>query len=305
MPTFVLSKYKPQETPSTPVKPESKQEVRSKKLDKILLKVDGSISEIVAKSLYELLGNTVKVEEVDVGNVKAEEGAGQAKAITTESINRDPASVFESVPKGCILYISNEGFKTDKEEWFLSNIRNKTDKVFYTVKSLARYCMENLADPISTEEGEGAPEVSESEMEANIMNSAKAASGGEVATSVESLEVSEELVVSIARICHEANLAYLKMESPKDEPHWEELDEGMRESAIDGVKKFMSNPNVTPQEMFESWKKFKIDQGWKYGPVKDVEAKTHPNITEYANLSPYEKKKDILFANIVRTFITR
>lgn len=146
MATFVLSKYKPEaednaagETPET-TKPESKEDGVSK----ILLKVDGSISEMVARALSELLANKVDVTPLDDTEIDASVNVKEGKALTTESINEDPLRVFESIPKDAIVYIANEGFKTQKEEWFLSNITNKTDKVFYSIKSLANYCVEEL-----------------------------------------------------------------------------------------------------------------------------------------------------------------
>jgi hypothetical protein len=49
-----------------------------------------------------------------------------------------------------------------------------------------------------------------------------------------------------------------------------------------------------------SWLKEKIDNGWKYGPVKDQEKKEHPCCVPYEELPVQQKTKDFLFMTIVK-----
>ena len=40
---------------------------------------------------------------------------------------------------------------------------------------------------------------------------------------------------------------------------------------------------------------FEIEQGWKYGKIKDSDKKTHPCLVEFEKLPDVEKIKDILY----------
>lgn len=42
----------------------------------------------------------------------------------------------------------------------------------------------------------------------------------------------------------------------------------------------------------EGWMAEKIESGWRHGPERDDEAKLHPSIIPYADLSEVEKEKD-------------
>jgi len=49
---------------------------------------------------------------------------------------------------------------------------------------------------------------------------------------------------------------------------------------------------------------FKKEQGWKLGPVKDLEKKEHPCFCPYGDLPLEQRVKDFLFAAIVETLKT-
>ncbi|MCB1085761.1 MAG: hypothetical protein KDM63_01845 [Verrucomicrobiae bacterium] len=42
----------------------------------------------------------------------------------------------------------------------------------------------------------------------------------------------------------------------------------------------------------EGWMAEKLESGWKHGPARDDEAKVHPSIVPYAELTEVEKEKD-------------
>lgn len=131
MTTFVLKKYN-QETNINNPNPE---EVKKEEIpEKLTITVTGTISEIVAKALQKALANKVQIEEVTEDNKEAE-----VKAISTENINTDPLVTFESIHKDDIVFIHNNGFRTVAEEWFLTNIPNKTSNVFYTIESFTKF----------------------------------------------------------------------------------------------------------------------------------------------------------------------
>ena len=150
MATFVLKKYsdnkeeavnpesKPGELKEGELTPAQKEEEES-----LQIEVSGSISSIVAAALHKVLQN--KHINLDIIEQENEETAeSTVKAITTEDINSDPLKAFRSINKADVVFISSEGFKTKEEEWFLTNLPNKTDKVFYTVESFATYLVKSF-----------------------------------------------------------------------------------------------------------------------------------------------------------------
>ncbi|ADM79864.1 hypothetical protein phiAS5_ORF0021 [Aeromonas phage phiAS5] len=107
----------------------------------------------------------------------------------------------------------------------------------------------------------------------------------------------------IARVCHEMNRIYCLLLGDNSIKHWEDAEEAQRNSSIIGVKEIMANPDRTPAESHECWKRVQIENGWKYGEVKDFKLKTHPCLVDYEDL-PFEQKiKDEMFVSIVNTLM--
>ena len=51
----------------------------------------------------------------------------------------------------------------------------------------------------------------------------------------------------------------------------------------------------SPQEAHGSWWQAYIDLGWVYGPVRDTDAKTHPDMVPFTALGREEQDKDAVF----------
>lgn len=109
------------------------------------------------------------------------------------------------------------------------------------------------------------------------------------------------IVEDIARLCHEVNRAACAAFGDHSQPAWEDAPDWQRESAIKGVHFSLANPGAPPSASHDSWLEEKRSTGWKYGPVKDPEAKTHPCFVPYDELPPEQKLKDYLFQAVVRT----
>jgi hypothetical protein len=106
----------------------------------------------------------------------------------------------------------------------------------------------------------------------------------------------------IAEVCHNVNKAYCEAIGDNSQPRWQEAPEWQRQSAINGVIAHLnSNLELTPQMSHELWMKEKLDNGWKYGPVKDVEKKEHPCMMPYENLPQEQRVKDYLFRQVVHS----
>lgn len=103
----------------------------------------------------------------------------------------------------------------------------------------------------------------------------------------------------IARVAHEVNRAYCEAIGDNSQPVWEEAPDWQKDSAINGVRFHLANPNATPEASHEKWMKQKEAEGWKYGPVKNPEAKEHPCFVPYAELPENQKAKDYLFRGVV------
>ena len=102
----------------------------------------------------------------------------------------------------------------------------------------------------------------------------------------------------IAKVCHDANKSYCQSIGDNSQAAWEDAPEWQRSSAIVGVKFCSDNPDAPPSANHDSWMKQKTEEGWKFGPVKNVEAKEHPCYLPYEELPEEQKKKDSLFKAI-------
>lgn len=106
----------------------------------------------------------------------------------------------------------------------------------------------------------------------------------------------------IAEVCHEANRVYCKSIGDNSQTTWDNAPEWQRKSAITGVQYHLDNPNSKPEDSHNSWLREKEADGWKYGPVKNVETKEHPCYVPYSELPVEQQKKDALFIAVVRSF---
>ena len=73
-----------------------------------------------------------------------------------------------------------------------------------------------------------------------------------------------------------------------------EPNEDQLQSLFQGVAFGLQHLDMTPEENHENWMKYKIEQGWVYGEVKDFEKKTHPDLVPFDQLPKIEADKDIM-----------
>lgn len=105
----------------------------------------------------------------------------------------------------------------------------------------------------------------------------------------------------IAIICHQANKAYCLTLGDDSQKDWPDAPQWQRDSAIKGVEFILENPDAPPSASHDSWLAEKEKDGWKYGEIKDADAKTHPCCVPYDELPSAQKAKDYLFGGIVRS----
>lgn len=109
-------------------------------------------------------------------------------------------------------------------------------------------------------------------------------------------------VEQIAQVTHAANRVIQALEADPTipvSPEWADLDEHTKASIMNGVVAILDGRITAPSQSHENWVKFKRDEGWTYGEVKDGEAKTHPLLVPYDELSAEARRKDSLFFAIV------
>jgi hypothetical protein len=103
-----------------------------------------------------------------------------------------------------------------------------------------------------------------------------------------------------AKMCHEVNRAYCEAIGDHTQVPWNEAAEWQQDSAINGVMFHLNNPDARPQDSHANWYKDKLADGWKYGPVKDVQKKEHPCMVPYEELPLEQRVKDHLFIAMVK-----
>jgi len=106
----------------------------------------------------------------------------------------------------------------------------------------------------------------------------------------------------IARLCHAVNKAYCESLGDSTQDEWHYAPQWQKDSAIRGVEYHLINKNVSPQESHASWMREKERDGWKHGPVKNVEKKEHPCMVPYEELSQEQRSKDFLFKSVCDFF---
>ena len=109
--------------------------------------------------------------------------------------------------------------------------------------------------------------------------------------------------LQIARVCHEVNRAYCESLGDYSQPAWEAAPQWQKDSAMLGVKLHTENPGASAAASHESWMAQKLAEGWKWGAVKDPEAKTHPCLVPFDALPEPQQAKDYIFRGVVHALV--
>lgn len=119
--------------------------------------------------------------------------------------------------------------------------------------------------------------------------------------------LTEDEIVSIAEVTHEANAAYCRSLGDVTQSPWEAAPKWQRDSAIAGVKfhldRIEKNLPEDPEASHNNWMKQKLDEGWKYGSTKLPEKKEHHCLVSFEKLPLEQQRKDVLFENVVRALV--
>lgn len=109
----------------------------------------------------------------------------------------------------------------------------------------------------------------------------------------------EEKRAYCAAAAHEFNLLYCLAMGDHSQVHWASAPTWQRDSVLKGVEGILAGND--PRASHESWLEVKRAEGWKYGPVKDIEKKEHNCFLPYDELPLEQRVKDVNFRNVVKT----
>lgn len=112
----------------------------------------------------------------------------------------------------------------------------------------------------------------------------------------------ENLVVIAARTAHEANRSICSYMGVR-QPHWKDMTEDYKARTIEAVKAIQADPKLTPEGHHKRWMKAMKDAGWTKGKVRCHELKQSPCLVPYADLSPMDKAKSVMFLSVVKAVL--
>lgn len=110
-------------------------------------------------------------------------------------------------------------------------------------------------------------------------------------------------VMFIASVAHEANRLWCAFNGDRSQPSWEAAPDWQRDSAAQGVRFHINNPEASDSASHDNWMAQKTAEGWTYGEIKDPVFRTHPCLVRFEDLPPVQQHKDRLFRTIVRALI--
>lgn len=113
------------------------------------------------------------------------------------------------------------------------------------------------------------------------------------------LAIWTERELKLAKAAHEMNKMFCELGGDFTQPPWETAPPNIQQSAIDGVRFVLANPEAPDAASHENWLKFKRADGWKYGPVKDPVKKEHPCMVPFAELPLHHRAKNTIFRAVV------
>ena len=100
-----------------------------------------------------------------------------------------------------------------------------------------------------------------------------------------------------ARFVYEAaRLAAVAANAPIIPESWDQRENDFRAQFLNVIAK-QCGPNRcrSAEQLHENWVEAYRKNGWTYGPVRNVEKRTHPDMVPYEELGQLERDKDAVF----------
>lgn len=70
---------------------------------------------------------------------------------------------------------------------------------------------------------------------------------------------------------------------------------------MNGVLFHLQNLHAGAEVSHVNWIAEKVDDGWKWGPVKDADKKEHPCMVPFSELPTEQQAKDYIFRQVVHS----
>jgi hypothetical protein len=93
-----------------------------------------------------------------------------------------------------------------------------------------------------------------------------------------------------------ARMQAISVGAPVVPEPWSDRDDAFKENMLNVVA-MMCGPDrkSSPEELHDDWVRAYEAMGWRYGEVRDPDAKTHPDMVPFDALDPRERDKDAVF----------
>lgn len=93
-----------------------------------------------------------------------------------------------------------------------------------------------------------------------------------------------------------ARLAAIAADAPIIPELWEDRESAFTSQFLEVIERQCGEQRSrSPEELHGSWVQAYITMGWVYGPERDPDKKTHPDMVPYADLGQLERDKDAVF----------
>lgn len=93
-----------------------------------------------------------------------------------------------------------------------------------------------------------------------------------------------------------ARLQAAAVDAPIVPEPWSQRDDAFRSQFLNVIE-MMVGPDrkSSPKELHQDWIEAYEAMGWQYGPMRDADAKTHPDMVPFSELGWKEQIKDAVF----------
>jgi RyR domain len=93
-----------------------------------------------------------------------------------------------------------------------------------------------------------------------------------------------------------ARIAAAAARAPIVPEPWEQREAAFRAQFLEVIAQQCGpQRSGSPEKLHDDWVRAYQAMGWTYGEVRDVEAKTHPDMVDYWQLDQLERDKDAVF----------
>lgn len=93
-----------------------------------------------------------------------------------------------------------------------------------------------------------------------------------------------------------ARIAAIAAQAPIIPEPWAERERPFREQFLEVIERQCGPDRLgSPEALHEDWVRAYEAMGWSYGPERDPEKRTHPDMVPYWDLGQLERDKDAVF----------